>query len=443
MKWPTLWKPLNTPAGSAFRFIWNDQTTLARATQEHCAKGSSRPCMINQRLNDWRNPAALVLMLLTAGCAAVSSEPFQSDDSTRVWQQASAPLPRSELFEPSDPVVSFDELLRLTPEQRREFLAWYEAPEHSALKPHRRVSAYLESRLSNVLFDHQTRGAAEALAHGKGNCLSLALVTTAVSRLAGIENDWQLTSDNPIYSSNGSVIYSANHVHLRLYDPTYAPKPGHITLRRPLVLIDYFTDRPPFGGRTLNETQVTGLTYQNLAAEALAAGELSTSFQFAMQGVESDPANAELFNILGLLHQRKRAWATAEAHFRHALTVDPESLVTLRNLEALLVRQNRDEEAWQITLRIVALPDHDPFPLIEFGDQALAEGQIEAALRYYRRARELAPYLHQIHARIARAYRLTGRHALAYRSLKQALALSGTGDKRKRYGSKLEQLGRL
>lgn len=389
---------------------------------------------------------ALLLILLAAGCAAVSRpSPSHSPalDAEPQETQSIAPLPRSELFASAESPVSFDELLRLTPEQEREFLAWYTASDQATVKPHRRIAAYLESRLADVQFDQRTRGAAETMVLGQGNCLSLALVTTAFSRLVDIDIDWQLTSDRPVYSSDGNVVYSANHVHLRIYDPGYVPKPGHIPLLRPLVLVDYFTDRPASGGRTLSEAQAIGLTYQNLSAEALAAGRLSSSFSHALAGIAVDPANAELFNILGLLHQRKQAWSSAEAYFRHALTIDPGSLVTLRNLESLLVRQGRDDDAWKIALRILELPDPDPFPLLDSGDQALARGRVAIALRYYTRARDVAPYLHQIHARIADAYWREGRHALALRSLENALAQAGTGDKRKRYRSKLEELGKL
>lgn len=380
-----------------------------------------------------RLPVALILLVLAAGCAAVpqSSQQYEADSNDPA--QPAVPAPRLDLFQSRADVPSFDELTRLTPAQERQFSDWFNAPERTTVKPHRRIADYLETILADVTFDDQTRGAAEALASQHGNCLSLALVTTAVSRVAGVDTDWQLTTRNPVYSSDGSVVYSANHVHTRLFDPTYKTRPGQITLRRPHVLIDYFSERPTSGGITLKHHQIIALTYQNLAAETIADGDLDRSFHLSLKGLEHDPANPELYNILGLLHKRKGAWETAEAYYRHALDVGGERLVTLRNLQRLLLTRGREAEAEarSVARRIVALPDSDPFPLIKLGDEALQRGHIQIALNYYTRARDLAPYLHEIHARIASVRFRQGRLGLARKSMREALERAGVSDKSK------------
>lgn len=336
---------------------------------------------------------------LAVGCASPSRTQHDAGQESHIRLQA--PTALVHLFGDADAVVPFSDLVGLTPIQEQEFLDWFHAAHRSHVPPHHRVAEYLQNRLKGVLFDHQTLGAADTLIEGKGNCVSLALVTTAVARLAGIENDWRLTMNNPIYSADGSLVFSSNHVHTRLFDPSYSPQPGQITLVRPMVVVDYFTDQPSlFGGRTLNEPEMIALVYQNLAAEALGRRDLASSLQLALTGLGHDPDNAELYNLLGVLHQRQEALSEAESFFRHSLALDRQ-LSTLRNLEALLLRMERPEEARRISRQIQAMPDSDPFPFIQLGDRAFADGRLNTARRYYRQAHELAPYLPKLRYRIA------------------------------------------
>ncbi|MDT8450688.1 MAG: hypothetical protein RQ847_11015 [Wenzhouxiangellaceae bacterium] len=390
----------------------------------------------------FRRTITPVLLLLAAACASLPPSGRQVESAANEPAGPVPPAPRTELFGPGGEIPSFDELTRLTPAQERAFLDWFNARERAVVKPHRRVADYLETTLADAVLGDRTRTAAEALARRRGNCLSLALITTAVAEAAGVESDWRLTTRDPVYSSDGNVVYSANHVHTRLFDPTYETPPGHITFVRPHMLIDYFTDSIPRSGKTLKPHQIVALTYQNLAAEAFANDDLDRTFHLVLKGLEHDPDNPDLYNILGLLHKRKGAWGTAEGYYRHSLEVGGERLVTLRNLEHLLLAQDRDDDARTIARRIVALPDPDPFPLIELGDEAMQRGQTDVALDYYARAREVAPYLHEIYARIAGALFRQGRIELAAESLREALVRAGGSDKQKYYKAKYKQLGK-
>lgn len=381
----------------------------------------------------------LILLAFTASCASLPQTSGQHDAHSNEPEQPAPPTPRHDLFGSAVEIPTFDELTQLTPAQEREFLDWFDAPEHAEVKPHRRIADFLETTLDDVDFNDRTSAAAAALAERQGNCLSLALVTTAVARVAGVDFDWQLTTRSPVYSSQGNVAYSANHVHTRLFDPADNSK---IPLLRSRVLIDYFTSRPAWGGSTLENHQIIALTYQNLAAEALSANDVDRAFHLSLEGLEHDPGNPELYNIIGLLHKRKGAWKKAEAYYLHSLEVGGERLVTLRNLEQLLLARGRDADARKVARRIVALPDSDPFPLIELGDEALQHGRSMVALNYYDRARELAPYLPDVYGRIAIVHFQHGRINLAREAVSEALERSRGTDQNKFYQAKYKKFAR-
>ena len=71
----------------------------------------------------------------------------------------------------------------LSPVQRDAFLRYLEA--NSRIPLNRRVYNYLEPITRDFDYQGDTLMAADALTAGRGNCLSLAIVTTALAQLAG------------------------------------------------------------------------------------------------------------------------------------------------------------------------------------------------------------------------------------------------------------------
>ena len=355
--------------------------------------------------------------------AAIADDPAARRDPPAL-------APDRALFEPRA-VPSFDALTRLSDEQREALDAWFDAPERADVKSHRRIADFLESELADIRFGAGTSSAAETLAQRRGNCLSMALVTRALADHAGVEIDWILTTNNPVYSSDGRVVYNANHVHARLFDPTHRNDPRVVTMRRPQVLVDFFSNRPPVGGRTLSRKEATSLTFQNLGAEAFADGRFDDAFALVERGLENDPKNPALFNLMGLLHERMGDDERAEAFFRYALLTFGERLVVLRNLRGLLVRTGREAEASDVERRILALPDPDPFPVLALGDAALAEDRPYRALEFYEQARQIAPYLAVVYAGIARAQQRLGNRRASRSAWISAAARADMKDERK------------
>lgn len=393
--------------------------------------------------------ACAAAMVWLAGCAITESS-IQPDKPVPAppAKTASAPeslatMPpsaRTDLFGTPPDIPEFGELTTVSDERQREFLEYFNAAERAEEKPHMRMAEYLERRLGPARFENTTLGADETLAANRGNCMSLALATTALAQLVGIEVDWLLTGSNPVYSSDGAVIYSANHIHTKLYDPTFEPDPMRLTFVRPHVLVDYFTDRVPFAGSTLKEHQVMALTYLNLAAEAMAEDDLNRAFWLAHRALVHDQENPDIFNTLGVLHQRVGANDEAEAFYRHALEAFDDKLVVLRNYHGLLAASGRGNEARALEQRILALPDPDPYPLLEFGDQRLAEGKVHSALDYYARAQKVAPYLHEVYWKTARAYLELGNLSRTREAIAAALESAASTSDRKRYKAKLSTL---
>jgi Tfp pilus assembly protein PilF len=182
------------------------------------------------------------------------------------------------------------------------------------------------------------------------------------------------------------------------------------------------------------------LVYQNLGVEAMADGELDRAFWLLREGIAHDPANANLYNALGVIHRRAGDAETAEALFRFALSEFGDRLIVLRNYRELLLAAGRESEAGLLQQRMLKLPDPDPYPMIQLGDEARRAGDPDTALAYYRKAGKVAPYLHEIHFRMARVHFELGERARGERQLEKARRKAWAERDKQRYQAKLQAL---
>lgn len=378
---------------------------------------------------------AATLAYLVAGCAS---------QSTRLVERQAiaqrAPALNVALFEPSPPVPEFADMIALTQEQKAEFLRFFNSGVNSRYEAHQRVFEYLTRRLGDTRFLYRTLPASTTVASRSGNCMSLALVTTAYARLAGIDVGWQLADADPMYSSEGSVVYSADHIQTRLYRPRHSHNSISVTFERPYLLIDYYTDNAPGSGQPLTESEMIALVYQNLGIEAMAEGQLKNAFWSLRAALEYDSVNANLYNSMAVLHRRAGDSRTAERLYRFALDEFGDQLIILRNYRKLLLADNRFKEADQLERRIMVLPDPDPYPLLSLGDEAAEAGNADVALAWYRRAAEVAPYLHEVYFRMARIHTERGDLKRAERALQKARDNAWADSDQERYQAKLTTL---
>lgn len=370
-----------------------------------------------------------------AGCAGKTAREIDRDDLL-----AQAPELNQQLFGQPRPVPDFSELTALTPEQESDFLRFFRSGVESRFEPHKRLYAYLTRELADTDFEHRTLPASKTIETHSGNCMSLALVTTAYARLADIKIGWQLADTDPVYSSEGSVIYSANHIQTRLYHRDYDRAAARFSLRRPYLLVDYFTGAPPREGEALRREEVVALVYQNMGVEAMAEGRLEDSYWLLSAGLNHDPANPNLYNALGVLHRRAGDERTAEKLYRFTLDKFDDRLIVLRNYRNLLLASNRTEEADRLEGRIMALPDPDPYPLLALGDEAAEKGKVDVALAHYRKAGEVAPYLHEVYLKIARIHADNGDRKRAERALREARDRARDSNQQEFYAAKLDAL---
>ena len=101
------------------------------------------------------------------------------------------------------------------------------------------------------------------------------------------------------------------------------------------------------------------------------------------------------------------------------------------------------DDAKVIEKRIGKREEINPFSWISLGNIAYNERDYNKAIKYYRKAKKLAPYLHEVYGGIARAQFQLGNQDAANQSLKKALEKSNKYEVKDMYQQKLKLLKQL
>src|SRR5690606_9721405 len=130
----------------------------------------------------------------------------------------------------------------------------------------------------------------------------------------------------------------------------------------------------------------------------------------------------------------------AEAIYKYGIARADNKLTLLKNYHVLLLGSGRAEEAAEIERQLNSLDDPSPFHWFQLARTSYEERNYADAIRYYSRAIDLAPYLHEAHLGLARAYYEAGRLRAAERALETALENVFRPSTRNLYEAKLMTL---
>lgn len=380
----------------------------------------------------------LLMASLLAGCAGLEHSP--RDNTTAVQNEKPALSFESNLFgEPPD-IIDVDDIYHLSAEQQEAFLTYFNHPARQGIPEHRRVYEYLESITMNFGYKGDTYAAAEALNNSSGNCLSLAILTTALAKLAGVETGYQLVDSAPVFESQGSVIFRGQHVRTKLLEPLKERMEWGLVVHRGGLLVDYF---PSAGDRfvsNLSPAQYHAMYYNNLASEAISRNDYNYAFWLLRKVLELTPDNPGAINSMAILHRRAGDPGRSEEIYKYGITHLSSKATLLRNYRVLLMDQQRIEEAENINKRLAELKEPSPFDWLHAAQDAYDNGDFRDALAFYERAVEIAPYLHESYAGMAKAHYMLGNRVSARRELKNAQKFSQQKSVQLLYQAKLTAL---
>lgn len=378
---------------------------------------------------------AMTLLGLVQGCATDGAP------STRVIEASTLVFPDGDRYGQRPPIPQPADFLALTVDQQSAFLRYFNDPYYAHIPAHQRVFSYLEGFTSGFNYQGDTLSASEAFAINGGNCLSLALMTTALADLAGVRIGYQLLDDVPVYEVQGTVVEKGFHVRSLLYDPKMLGTTSHGFMQAGLK-VDYFVSGQERFVANLARESFIAMYYRNIAASAITVNDYSKAYWYLRESLLYTKDDSQAINMLAVVSRRTGDLARAESLYRYGLEHSEEKLTLLKNYRLLLLSQQRLAEAELLQQQLDQMPDPSPFHWFQLAKEAFDAGEYRDAIRYYRRALDLAPYMHEAYVGVAQAQHEIGNNSEAVASLQKALDNVFRPGTRKLYKAKLHAITR-
>jgi len=376
---------------------------------------------------------ALLLSLLISSCASIT----KSQQSEDINQAIEIPINYNLFPNIENKQLNTEDIFFLTQEQQKEFLFTVDQHIANGLAPHTALSEVLTERLANFTYYGETYDAATAIRLNKGNCMSLAILTTAYAKLIGLDFSYRKVSTLPVFTKKDDVILSSSHVQTIIYDPNFIADKNIFYLSSPAVVIDYFLSKSHRSGRKFSLETFLALYYKNIAADALADKDLNKSFLYANKAYQLDTNNIETINLLAVIHRRSGDLQTAEAIYKAGLNKGQTNIALLSNYIMLLKSQHRMNEVNILQDKLNQLDDPDPYQWLGEAYTAKNIGNIKQAEIYFKKALVKAPYLNQAYMGLYKIYLKQNKLKKAQTMLVKALEWTYELDERKLYKYKL------
>jgi len=318
-------------------------------------------------------------------------------------------------------IISEQSLFELTPKQQAKFLAFFERKVLTGKLKHEAISDYLLQHLNNFTYYGDTLTAQEAFEQNKGNCMSLAILTTALAKLVGVESGYREVITSPVYEKHNNLILSSIHVQTKLFDPSTNDGVIKNVALREGISIDYFPASGNIKSKFIHYPQFIAMYFKNVASDALIKGDFNKAFAYAERAYQYDGGNPEVLNLLAVIHRRAGDSITAEAIYQRARANDDDNLSLLSNYITLLENQQRHLEAVNLRQKIRRIEDPNPYIWLEQAYMAHNAGQLKQAEYYYEKTLALAPYVSQAYRGLYQIYMGKDQVHRAKATLAQAL----------------------
>lgn len=369
-----------------------------------------------------RNSPLAVFLLCCAlvGCTSTDGTSRQTNEHRRILT-ALERIVSTEAFGDKPTIPSTESILALSEQHSSAFLSYYNDPATASIKPNLQLYRFLENQLDQFNYLGDTLSAQSSLQRGGGNCITLAILTTAYANLVGLELSYRESQSVPIFNQEGGFETLSTHVTTRIYDPTFVPEEGTIYLERPSIEIDYFPSRGDWRGKKVSNNRFLGMYYRNIATELLKNNEIEEAGWWIHEAYLLAPEDISNLNTMAVIYRHLNEPSIAENIYKLAMEINENDIHIIHNYRVLLVSQHRLDEAKKLEDKLLTLDDPSPFRWYEVATDAFNAGNYTRASRLFDRVIEKAPYLHFGYAGKARAAMALNRPSEAEELFQMAL----------------------
>ncbi len=352
-----------------------------------------------------------------------------------------APPLLDEAFAPAPALPRPEELFTLSPAMR-DFVEQSIQPRVRMLGGNEGLlrALYRDGRLALQYDAEKTRSAAETFAAGRGNCLSLVLMTAAFARELHLPTYFRSVQVEPQWTRDANLIFQAGHVNLGL--GTRLQERGLNAAADTPVVVDF---QPELAGRLsraveISESTIAAMFYNNRAAEQLAMDDVRGAYWWARAAVTAEPRFSGGFNTLAVLYRRHGRGDLAERVLEQVLLREPDNDVALANMVVLMRETGRQQDLARYEARLAAIQPVAPFKYLDDGVEAMKRRDYRAADALFAKELARSGNNHELHFWAALAKLALGQQDRAAQHLTQAAQTSPTLGQQRIYEAKLNKL---
>ncbi|VXC49669.1 tetratricopeptide repeat protein [Massilia sp. 9I] len=378
--------------------------------------------------------AILLSLSLLAGCAGMQPP-------------AAAPVPlfADARFAPPSEKVGAEELFTLSPAMRSYLNSQAFTRQ---LRQHGQrqglVSAlYSKSDLKLEYESARTRTAAETFADRSGNCLSLVIMTAAFAKELGMPVRFRSVDVDSTWSRTAGLYLASAHVNISIGSRRESGMRS--TDQDDMLLVDFIPQDEALRirARELEEDEIVALYMNNRAAEMLVQDRIDDAYWWARAAVAKRPGMVPALNTLAVIYERHGDAALAEQTYRTALQREPENMTVMRNLQPVLARLGKGDEAKTLAQRIASIEPFPPYYHFDKGMVALRAGDYGRARELFEREVKRAPYNDEFRFWLGVSHLKLGDISHAREQIAKAVDTSTRQEMRQVYSAKLAHLRRV
>jgi len=321
----------------------------------------------------------------------------------------------TQYFKPRPDIIDVKQIYQLSELQQNKFRTFFFSDPMTSFAPHRRIFRYLQKYTQNYQFQNKTLTAQQVLTTKQGNCLSLAILTTALAKNVSVKTGYQIVDSDPVYQQEGDIILASEHIQSLLYDSN-SRTITHPSAERGII-VDYFPTRGTRVRRRVSESEFSALFYRNLAADAIIHKHYSSAYWLLIETFKLNPLDEHAVNMMALVHEKKGLKKNADSIYRQGIKHANHKLDLLRNYSLFLHKEHRYKDAKEIEKQLAKVNVVNPFDWINLGNTAYSQTHYRESKRYYLKAVKMAPYIHQAYLGIAKSQYQLGHFGAAKKSL--------------------------
>lgn len=360
----------------------------------------SRPIQHSRSARAWFAAIASALCLGSCQAAAGADLPLAA-------RTPAEPAPAIYLA-PENP----SELLRMDPEMRRFFDQHVTARHPSTTALQEIVAAIVRPEGLGFAYDGiGTFDAGETCRRRRGNCLSFALLVTAVARAYGFKTFFQQIAQPERWDRVGGLITSVQHVNVRVETGN-----GRYVVDMRPDLVSATVGR---GATTIADERVAACFYSDVGFVHLVQGRTAEARQAMLIATQVDPHCASAWANRATLHARLGELAAARSCYERSLQIDRHGVDVLVGLVSVLERLGTPEDlrlAGELERRAQRLRDRNPYYHQHLAQVASERADWDTAEEQLRRAIALKDDEPEFFEQWIASLRQLGRDATAKRA---------------------------